>query len=137
MREAPYAFGSTFEREANLPERQWRSAVSQRTRFVAEIDGEVAGTVGAGPGEFSGSAALTALWVDPRYRNQGVGSALVEAVVEWALNKGFSQVLLWVTEVNRNAERLYVHHGFARTGRVSEVRPGEPTVENEMSKQIV
>jgi GNAT superfamily N-acetyltransferase len=135
LREAPYAFGSTFEREANLPERQWRSAVVQRTRFVAEVDGEVAGTVGAGPGEFSGSAALTALWVDPRFRNQGVGSALVEAVVEWAEAQGFSQVLLWVTEVNRNAERLYVHHGFARTGRVSEVRPGEP--ENEMSKQIV
>jgi GNAT superfamily N-acetyltransferase len=93
--------------------------------------------VGAGPGEFSGSAALTALWVDPRYRDQGVGSALIEAVVEWAESQGFGQVLLWVTEVNRNAERLYVHHGFARTGRAGEVRPGEPTVENEMSKQIV
>ena len=137
MREAPYAFGSTFEREANLPERQWRSALVQRTRFVAEIDGEVAGTVGAGPGEFSSSAALTALWVDPRFRNHGVGSALVEAVVEWAADQGFSQVLLWVTDVNRNAERLYVHYGFARTGRASEVRPGEPAVENEMSKQIV
>ena len=109
----------------------------QRTRFLAEIEGEVAGTVSAGPGEFGSSAALTALWVDPRYRDQGVGSALVEAVVEWAENQGFSQVLLWVTDVNRNAERLYVHHGFARTGRVSEVRPGEPAVENEMSRQIV
>ena len=137
MREAPYAFGSTFEREANLPERQWRSALVQRTRFVAEIDGEVAGTVGAGPGEFSSSAALTALWGGPRFRNHGVGSALVEAVVEWAADQGFSQVLLWVTDVNRNAERLYVHYGFARTGRASEVRPGEPAVENEMSKQIV
>ncbi len=92
--------------------------------------------MGAGPGEFSRSAALTALWVDPRYRDRGVGSALVEAVVDWAANQGFSQVLLWVTEVNRNAERLYVHHGFARTGRVSAVRPGEPGVENEMSKPI-
>jgi ribosomal protein S18 acetylase RimI-like enzyme len=104
---------------------------------LAEVDGEVAGTVGAGPGEFSSSAALTALWVDPRYRDRGVGSALVEAVVEWAQSQGFTQVLLWVTEANRNAERLYVHHGFARTGRASEVRPGEPALENEMSKQIV
>ena len=104
---------------------------------MAEVDGQVAGTVGAGRGEFPSSAALTALWVDPRYRDRGVGSALVEAVVEWAESHGFSQVLLWVTEVNRNAERLYVHHGFARTGRVSEVRPGEPAVENEMSRQIV
>jgi GNAT superfamily N-acetyltransferase len=120
----------------NLAEKHWRSAVVQRTRFVAEVDGEVAGMVGAGPGEFSNSAALTSLWVDPRFRDQGVGSALVEAVVGWAADQGFSQVLLWVTELNRNAERLYVHHGFARTGRVSEVRPGEPAVENEMSKPI-
>jgi GNAT superfamily N-acetyltransferase len=103
---------------------------------LAEVKGEAAGMVGAGPGEFSSSAALTSLWVDPRFRDQGVGSALVEAVVGWAADQGFSQVLLWVTEVNRNAERLYVHHGFARTGRVSEVRPGGPAVENEMSKRI-
>lgn len=92
--------------------------------------------VGAGPGEFGSSAALTSLWVDPRFREQGVGSALVEAVVGWAADQGFSQVLLWVTEMNRNAERLYVHHGFERTGRVSAVRTAEPAVENEMSKPI-
>jgi GNAT superfamily N-acetyltransferase len=120
----------------NLPEKHWRSAVVKRTRFVAEIDGEVAGTVGAGPGEFSSSASLTALWVDPRFRHQGAGSALVEAVLAWAADQGYSQVLLWVTEVNRNAERLYVHHGFARTGRAGVVRPGEPAVENEMSRQV-
>ena len=96
----------------------------------------MAGTVSAGPGEFGSSASLTALWVDPRIRGRGIGSALVEAVVAWAAEQGFTQVLLWVTEVNLTAERLYVHHGFARTGRVSEVRPGEPTLENEMSKQV-
>jgi GNAT superfamily N-acetyltransferase len=136
LKEAPYAFGSTFEREVSLAESHWRNAVVQRTRFLAEVDGEVAGTVGAGPGEFSGSAALTALWVDPRFRGRGVGSALVEAVLGWAADHGFSQVLLWVTEVNRNAERLYVHHGFARTGRASVVRPGEAGVENEMSRLV-
>jgi GNAT superfamily N-acetyltransferase len=136
LKEAPYAFGSTYAREANLPEKHWRGAVIQRTRFVAEIAGEVAGTVAAGPGELSSSAALTALWVDPRHRERGVGSALVDAVVDWAAARGFSQILLWVTDVNLNAERLYAHHGFARTGRANEVRPGEPAVEYEMAKPI-
>jgi ribosomal protein S18 acetylase RimI-like enzyme len=103
---------------------------------VAEADGKVVGTVGAGPGEFDGAAALTALWVDPGFRSQGVGSALVEAVVDWAKSKGFSQVLLWVTEVNEKAQRLYERHGFARTGRVIEVRPSEPAVEYEMTKVL-
>lgn len=94
------------------------------------------GTVGAGPGEFDGSAALTALWVDPGFRGQGVGSALVDAAEGWARGKGFNAVLLWVTEVNEDARRLYEHHGFARTGRVIEVRPGEPGVEYEMTKVL-
>ena len=117
-------------------EDSWRRRLSERARFVAEVDGQVVGTVGAGPGEFGGAAALTALWVDPGFRGQGVGSALVEAVLEWARSQGFSEVLLWVTEVNENAQRLYLHHGFARTGRAIEVRPREPAVEYEMTKAL-
>ena len=94
------------------------------------------GTVGAGPGEFSGAAALTALWVDPGFRGQGVGTALVEAVLDWAKSQGFSQVLLWVTEVNHKAERLYERQGFARTGRLIEVRPSEAALEHEMTKVL-
>jgi GNAT superfamily N-acetyltransferase len=103
---------------------------------VAEVDGRVVGTVGAGPGELSGSAALTALWVDPGVRKQGVGHALVEAVFDWSRNQGFRLVLLWVTEANRQAERLYERHGFVRTGRLQQVRPNEPALEYEMTKVL-
>jgi GNAT superfamily N-acetyltransferase len=136
LQEAPYAFGSTYQGEVGASEESWRNRLVERARFVAEIDGLVVGTVGAGAGEFSGTAALTALWVDPSFRGQGVGSALMDVVVEWARSQRLSQVLLWVTDVNKVAERLYERHGFTRTGRVSEVRPGEPAVESEMSKRI-
>ena len=136
LREAPYAFGSTYEAEVGASEDSWRRRLSDRTRFVAEVDGKVVGTVSAGPGEFDGAAALTALWVDPGFRGRGVGSALVDVVVDWAREEGFNQLLLWVTEVNENAERLYERQGFARTGRMIEVRPREPAVEYEMAKLL-
>jgi len=136
LKEAPSAFGSTYEAEVGYAEAVWRERLAGWARFVAEVDGEVVGVVGAGAGEFSGSAALTSLWVDPRFRGRGVGSALVAAVEEWARGQHLNQVVLWVTEVNRTAERLYEHLGFTRTGRVSEVRPGEPAVEHEMSKRV-
>jgi GNAT superfamily N-acetyltransferase len=136
LREAPYAFGSTYEAEVGASEQSWRHRLTDRTRFIAELDGRVAGTVGAGAGEVSNAAALTALWVNPSFRGKGVGSALIDAVVDWATAHHCGQVLLWVTEVNQAAERLYERHGFARTGRVSEVRPREPAVEYEMSKQL-
>ncbi len=80
----------------------------------------------------TGSAALTSLWVDPRFRGRGLGSALIEAVVDWARERGLSQVLLWVTEGNRHAETLYLRNGFVRTGGEIEA----PLREFEMSKRI-
>ena len=136
LQEAPYAFGSTYEAEVGASEESWRHRLSERARFVAEVGGQVVGTVAAGPGELDGAAALTALWVDPGFRSQGVGTALVEAVVDWAKSQGYGQVLLWVTEMNEKAQSLYERHGFARTGRVIEVRPSEPTVEYEMTKVL-
>ena len=136
MKEAPYAFGSKFEVEAGASQEQWRNRVSDWTRFAAEVDGQVVGLVGAGSGEFNGTAALTSLWVDPRFRGLGVGSALIDAVEAWALGQGLGQILLWVTETNQVAQRLYERRGFARTGAAQSVRPDEPRVEYEMSKQI-
>lgn len=134
--EAPYAFGSTYEAEVGAGEESWRRRLGDRARFVAEVGGRVVGTVGAGPGEFTRSAALTALWVDPKFRGRGVGTALVEAVFDWARNHDCGQVVLWVTEVNHTAEKLYSDLGFGRTGRSIEVRPDEPVLEFEMTKVL-
>jgi GNAT superfamily N-acetyltransferase len=136
LKEAPYAFGSKFEAEVGATEEQWRQHIIDWTRIAAEVDGQVVGIVGSGPGEFSGTAALTSLWVDPSFRGQGVGKALVEAVFDWSKSLGFSQVLLWVTEINHQAEALYERHGFVRTGRVMQVRPNEPALEYEMTKVL-
>jgi GNAT superfamily N-acetyltransferase len=105
-----------------------------RTRFVAEIDGEVVGTVSGGDGKKAGAAAVTAMWVDPRYRRRGVAGLLLAAVLDWARADGYREVFLWVTEGNDNAERLYVRHGFARTGESEHVRPGQ--LEFELSRLL-
>jgi len=105
-----------------------------RTRFVAEIGGEVAGTVSGGDGKTSRAAAVTAMWVDPRFRRQGVGHLLLTTVLGWARADGYREVFLWVTEGNESAERLYVKHGFARTGETEEVRPGQ--LEFELSRTL-
>ena len=136
LREAPYAFGSTFQGEVGGSEESWRHRLTDRARLVAEVDGQVVGTVSAGAGEFAGTTVLTALWVDPSFRGQGFGSALVDAVVAWAGSQGCSKILLWVTDVNKTAERLYERHGFTRTGRMAKVRPGQPAGEHEMAKPL-
>lgn len=136
LREAPYAFGSTFEAEIGSDEETWRARLVDRTRFVAESDGKVLGTVGGGESNHPGTAALTSLWVDPQARGRGVGEGLVRAVLDWAQRSGFEEVVLWVVEGNSSAERLYERAGFKSTGAVATVRPGDDRVEHEMSRAL-
>jgi GNAT superfamily N-acetyltransferase len=132
LREAPYAFGSTLEREQDRPEAEWRRAVASRARFVAESGSAVVGTASCGDGDTTGVAALTAMWVDPGSRRQGIGALLMQRVIEWARETGYGNVVLWVVDGNDDAERLYERYGFRRTGVQQEVRPGR--LEYEMSR---
>ena len=134
MKEAPYAFGSTYEREIDLDEARWRKRILNRAPFFAEVEGVVAGTVAVGDSDVMGAAAMIAMWVDPRFRRRGIGDLLVKHVLDFARDSGRERVLLWVTEVNSAARRLYERNGFVRTGATQDVRPGE--LEYEMSRRL-
>ena len=134
LKEAPYAFGSTYEGAVDAPERSWRERLADRTCFIAEVDGVVAGTISITDSAYSRAADITAMWVDPRFRRQGVGNTLLATALDWARAVGHEQVLLWVTEVNVAAQHLYSQSGFVRTGASQEVRPGE--LEHEMSLRL-
>jgi GNAT superfamily N-acetyltransferase len=132
LKEAPYAFGSTWAGEKDRGAEEWRDAVTARLRFVAVFKDQVVGMAAGGASDHTGTASLTSLWVDPVRRGQGVGDQLVNAVLEWAKAEGFSQVLLWVAEGNSKAESLYERNGFTRTGDVIT----EPLREFEMSIRL-
>ena len=117
-------------------EADWRQGLTSRTRFLAEVAGEAAGTVSGGDATTAGTAAITAMWVDPRFRRRGIGDLLIKHVLEWARNQGYTEVVLWVAEQNDDAERLYERNGFRRTGDVSEVRPNESRLEYEMARKL-
>lgn len=134
LKEAPYAFGSTYAREVDAPEGTWRAGLRSRTRFVAELDGVVVGTVSGGPGKDRTAGAVTAMWVDPGFRKRGIGDLLLNTVLDRLKTQGYERAFLWVTDGNANAERLYIRHGFARTGESEHVRPGQ--LEFELSRPL-
>lgn len=106
--------------------------MTSRSRFAAVVSDRVAGLAAGGDSTYTGTAALTSLWVDPSARGRGIGDSLVVAVLEWAKDAGFEQVLLWVTDGNSFAESLYLRNGFRRTGEMT----AEPRPEFEMSRRI-
>lgn len=63
------------------------------------------------------------MWVDPDWRGQGVASRLVDAVIEWARQRGKPRILLDVGDGNAAAIALYQSKGFEPTGKVGFLPP--------------
>jgi ribosomal protein S18 acetylase RimI-like enzyme len=119
LRDAPEAFATRFD-EANASSRErWAEMASETATqvTVVALDRERAlGMVSAWTLE-SGNAWLARLWVDPEARGTGLGARLIEAVAEWARERGAAAIELSVIADNRAAAALYAQAGFTETGR--------------------
>ena len=143
LSEAPYAFASTYAREAAFTEARWRGRFSERSvTFFAEREPADGGPASAGPAGLSGvfvddgAADLVSMWVRPSARGLGVGGALVAAAAAWARARDFGALYLWVTESNAPARRLYERCGFTATGQ-SQPLPSDPALaEIRMSRAL-
>jgi GNAT superfamily N-acetyltransferase len=128
LREAPYAFASTYKREAPLDEAGWRRRVRGAAWFVAWDAGEPVGIAGAFREERTAAAErhLVGMWVAPVWRRRGVARALCEAVARWAREDGAQVLSLWVAEGNDAARRAYQRFGFVGTGETQPL-PSDPS----------
>ena len=66
-----------------------------------------------------GAFALWKLYVLPGHHGHGIGSRLLNAVVDRALELGLDRIVLSHIEGNRQAARFYAAHGFTETHRES------------------
>ncbi|MBR6575226.1 MAG: GNAT family N-acetyltransferase [Clostridia bacterium] len=90
-------------------------------RFVAEVDGEVVGTVTFGKGrEDSALLEIQSLYVLPDRWQKGQGSALFRAVVDTAKAQRYPGLYVWTLEDNTRAKAFYEHMGMTPTGAARE-----------------
>jgi len=119
LRDAPDAFLSTFEDVSQWPLSGWTSQLQSLHTLVAVVDGRDVGMVG-GYIDFKTNpltAWLLSMWVSPQARGQGVGTALIAALVFWAEQAGARRVHLEVGAHNDAAQALYQRMGFVDSGR--------------------
>jgi ribosomal protein S18 acetylase RimI-like enzyme len=142
LRDAPLAFGSTYEREAAFSEEDWRARVQRwdgetGIGFLAIDTNVTCGIAGSLLDQRDRSQAeLVSMWTAPTHRRQGVGSLLVASVIDWARSRQARTVRLMVTNTNQPAIRFYQRLGFALTGR-TEPYPNDPAFkELEMAVSI-
>ena len=121
LADAPDAFGSTLAEwtgDGDV-EVRWRARlVSVPFNVVAARYGRPIGMV-SGTAPLGGEVQLISMWVAPADRGSGVGEALVEAVVRWALDMEANGIALHVRPSNDRAVRFYLRNGFYDDGLTS------------------
>lgn len=100
--------------------RRWLQETTERgimRSWVAESGGKVVGSVSCrirdtSPREFDlagKEAYVQHLYVDPQYRGQGIGRALMLVLLDWCKTSGHSRIALRTSEMARS---LYESLGF-------------------------
>ncbi|MBM7636890.1 GNAT family N-acetyltransferase [Streptococcus saliviloxodontae] len=109
-------------------DRQWTDSDLERnlkggmTFFVAEVDGEIAGVLDFGPYyPFSAGkhVATFGILIDERYQGQGLGKALLAALLTEAKAQGYTKIAMHVMGSNRTAISLYQKYGFKEEARLT------------------
>lgn len=124
LADVPDAFGSTYDEAAARPMDSWTKQLQKIATFVAVVNGEDVGLVrGVRDDLLPDAAWLISMSVSPKVRGQGVGEALIDAVVEWARISGARRVLLDVGDHNQPAIALYARKGFEPNGTIGSLPP--------------
>ena len=142
LRDEPFAFSSTYERESQFPDEEWISRTERWNGGTAifylafdEADQERACGMVACYSEIEDGLQqghVISMWVDPAYRRAGVGRLLIQALKDWARSRGLQALKLMVTSVNQGAIDFYDRLGFRMTGKTGRY-PNDPRMhEHEM-----
>lgn len=122
----PAEFLNSLSDHLDKRKERWRATLArERSRIwtlVADdvTDGRLLGFATFGQSRDDDAPSTTAeLWainLAPDVWRQGVGSTLLDAVVQALQLAGFAQATLWVLEDNTRARRFYEHHGWTPDG---------------------
>ena len=119
LQDSPASFGSTFAREKEYTENDWRSWPRNGAYFAAFDEDQTAlGIAGSwiNP-DAPDTTNLISMWVRPEARRCGVAGLLVAAVIAWARRQRSARVELKVATGNDAALQAYLRNGFRLTDR--------------------
>ena len=130
LKEAPDAFGSTYEESIGRLDEQWRDRLigidpKLDCPLGAFKDGGVVGLAWGSIEQGNRTRAdLYQMWTSPDCRGEGAARRLLNEVIDWATQQGAVELVLGVTVGNTAAESLYRSAGFVAFGEPERLRPG-------------
>lgn len=133
LKDAPYAFGSTYADALTFAEDAWRERVTRMatatdtTMYVAEDEDTGDWLACAGGYVEDGIPNVFGVWTRPDARGKGHATACIQQVIAWARESGATEIRLCATDTNEAARRVYDRLGFTPTG-MTEPLPSDPSL---------
>lgn len=125
LRDAPYAFSSTYEAALLRSDESWRSQVEEsaqgtdRATFIVFSDDRPIGISSlyriANKRE---KGEMLQVWVAPEYRGTRIAWNLMDTVFMWSTENRFETIIAQVTRSNIRAIRFYRKYGFMMSDEV-------------------
>jgi len=125
LAEAPYAYSSTLESVLKRSDEDWRN-ITQRyashPNSVTYFAFENENPSGMSACVINGNEVeMFAVWVDPAYRRNGVGHALIDFGRTWSQSKGAARLRVGIFDDNSDALAFYRSVGFTDSGRTDPI----------------
>ena len=118
----PAAFGVSYEQEAAQSDEAWQQklAAPGRRMYAAKVGERIAAITGVRfetAAHVDHLATLIAVFTDPDFRNQGIGTKLFEKILaDLRENQKVVKVRLSVNNTNEAAKNFYEKVGFEQVG---------------------
>ncbi len=141
--DAPYAFATSLEAAEARSAEHWEDfalkseTAETQVTFVVVSNGMWLGMASAFvDSDEPRTAQMVQMWVEPESRGLGLGRELVDAVVDWARERGVTQLRASVTEGNIAAGSLYAAVGLLATGEQRPLRSNPSLREIELARDL-
>jgi DNA-binding MarR family transcriptional regulator/GNAT superfamily N-acetyltransferase len=135
---AEHGWDATFEALVARVVADFGERVDSRRQaaWIAELDGERVGCIFCTASDAPDTAQLRLLLVEPQSRGAGVGTRLVDECLRFARRSGYRRIMLWTTDVQREARRIYQRQGFRLDAREPQTRFGHELVGEYWSREL-
>jgi GNAT superfamily N-acetyltransferase len=115
--DSPNAFTSSYAREFDRGEAEWRRVFDAATCIVAREADHIIGLAKSVAEPWRPWIRhLESVWVAPSHRRRGVLRALIHDLAQIDRQMGVTDLMLWVLEDNYDAQHAYEALGFEPTG---------------------
>ena len=126
LRDAPYAFGVTYDVVLQRSEETWREKADSAAQgtdaatFFVFSDAMPIGMATLIRIPSQGDVGeLMQVWVSSKHRGTSAAWDLLDTIFEWAEDNDFRQIIAGVTKGNDRALKFYTNYGFSISNELS------------------